>query len=261
MLAQQHGADSSAAGPSDGWPWRHVAVSAAATAGEIRLACGTKAWLSLFGLTVALFVVAGIIGQHIRKSLGRMSLVRSPGSASSHLCCCVAIGSARRSGRAPRGGRNGRGDSRSPSDPVRGECPFASIDLAERDRVGSTPEVFWDVVCESSIAQPRAALQGPVRLSPGTGRATPGVTHTSSQVGVAADAGSAAQCAAAPESVPAERRHLLIDSARGGRAGLGPTRPPPPAYGVSLLIRVYQFASETRVAPQLPKPTALGGLG
>jgi len=181
------------------------------------------------------------------------------GFLASVLLC--AIGSARRSGRAPRGGRNGRGDSRSPSDPVRGECPFASIDLAERDRVGSTPEVFWDVVCESSIAQPRAALQGPVRLSPGTGRATPGVTHTSSQVGVAADAGSAAQCAAAPESVPAERRHLLIDSARGGRAGLGPTRPPPPAYGVSLLIRVYQFASETRVAPQLPKPTALGGLG
>ena len=41
MLAQQHGADSSErpAYP-DGWPWRPVAVSAAATAGEIRLACG-----------------------------------------------------------------------------------------------------------------------------------------------------------------------------------------------------------------------------
>jgi hypothetical protein len=33
------------------------------------------------------------------------------------------------------------------------------------------------------------------------------------------------------------------------------------AYGVSLLIRVPQLASEVRVPPQLPKSAGFGGLG
>ena len=53
---------------------------------------------------------------------------------------------------------------------------------------------------------------------------------------------------------------MVTEAARAG------TRPAlaigsSPFYGVSLLILVYQLASETRVAPQLPKPAKLGGAG